>query len=91
MNIDIRKDGPEVEAAITSFVPYRGDVTFSFRFNCGSQTYAALLTNDLRAQFEHETRQIREDAYLAGWADKRARRNKETVFPTRMTYRYGRR
>jgi len=89
--IFIRREGTRLRLQLDVFVPLAGRYTYELRFNTNAEDYAAFLVDAAQRQLENQLEQIRRDAYQAGWADHRTRRNKETFFAGNWSWRYKRR
>lgn len=53
---------------------------FQFSWNCNDEVYADLLMRNFEEKLRSELRRIREESYLSGFSDAKAKRKKETYF-----------
>jgi len=59
---------------------YYNDAELWFYWNCNSELYAQLLTQQLNRHLDDRVQAIRKEEYEKGWKDAKAHRTKETWF-----------
>jgi hypothetical protein len=57
-----------------------GNWEYPFEFRAREKDYAMLLASNLREHLSRKIREAREEEYLAGWKDAKAKRAKRTWF-----------
>ena len=78
--IQFKRDGTNAVCAVTIPVPTMDRRIYRFRFETGTEEYAALLTEAMRTEFRRIVQKSRKEAYEAGWRDAKARRRKQEYF-----------
>jgi hypothetical protein len=78
--IEVNRKDNEVEIKVTLLVPHYDNRVFTFSFNCGAAVYAGLLTQHIKNEIWTHVKKLRAEAYEQGWADAKAKRQKQTWF-----------
>lgn len=76
--ITITKKGTSVMIEVQSKYPLNR--SYLFYWECGREDFALLLRDNLQGKMNDALEKIRQDAYMKGWKDAKARAKKETWF-----------
>ena len=77
--IDFKRKNKEIE--INFVLDINSDTPrFEFNFNCGSQTYAELVTQKMQSQFTDMVKELKKEAYLIGRKDEKHHQRIKTFF-----------
>lgn len=77
--IEITRDQKEVVLKVETGLEPKANV-FLFKWNCNDECYATLLRDHMHERLNRKLAAIREEAYLQGWKDAKAKTAKKTWF-----------
>lgn len=78
--INFKRDDKDAVVTLDLAVPTYDERVFSFKFGCGSEVYAGLLTEAMRKAFGNAVQAARREAYNDGWRDAKAKTAKRDWF-----------
>lgn len=78
--ISIKRDGTNVSVTIDVVIPFWNERQFTLNWSAGSEWGAGLLAKAMKDRLWEHMKATREEFYLKGYADAKAKRKKETYF-----------
>ena len=78
--ISFSREGTKVRIDIETYIPKYSFRMFSFYWECDRESYAGLLAQHFDSELVQVLKDIREESYVQGWKDAKAKVEKETWF-----------